>query len=248
MLRLLGVLVFVAVALFGISQSGWLDRRPVQQLLFVGHSRTYHNQLPEMVARIADSAEAPVRYEVTMRAAPGASLKDHWQSSGTRALLTNRTWDRIIIQPNVVWRGDDSSSDFMTYGKLFVAEAAKVSEASVVVDWPLRDPFYRAHDWNRADHVAKTGAANRRLARESGADLIDVAGVWEDVSAQELPFSLYKDNDHPSVEGTYLVALVIAAKIADIDPTKVDYTPSGMRDEHAVKLRELVRAAVDHVS
>lgn len=244
MVRLLGVLFAVALAGLGIAESGWLDRRPVQQLLFVGHSRTYHNQLPEMVARIVDSAESSVRYEVTMRAAPGATLKDHWRSRETRSLLEARAWDRIIIQPNVVWRNDDSASDFMTYGKLFVAEAAKVSNASVVVDWPMRDPFYEDHNWTRPQHVAKTDAANRRLASDSGADLIDVAAVWDEVDARELPFSLYKDDDHPSVAGTYLVALVIAADIAAIDPTGVDYTPSGMSEEHAVMVRELVRAAI----
>src|SRR3990170_3262163 len=169
MLRLLGILAVIGLAWFGVTQSGLMDRRPVENLLFVGHSRTYANDLPDMVARIADSAESPVRYEVTMRAEPGATLQDHWENRETRALLTSGSWDHIIIQPNIVWRDDDEFSDFMTYGIQFVSEAAKKSKASVVVDWPMRHPFYRKNGWSRPEHVLKTSADNWRLANNSGA-------------------------------------------------------------------------------
>lgn len=244
MLRFLGIAVVAGFVWFGVSQTGWMDSRPVEKLLFVGHSRTYANGLPDMVVRIADSADSPVRYEATMQARPGASLKDHWRSTETRDMLANGSWDHIIIQPNIVWRDDDDSSDFMTYGKRFVSEAAKKSTTSVVVDWPLRDPFYRDHGWTRSGHIMKTAAANRRLASASGAELVDVGRVWETIDTPTLPFSLYKDDDHPSVQGTYLVALVIADAIADIDLAQVDYVPSGMTDDEAALVRTQVERAL----
>lgn len=247
MWRLIGVLAVAALAWLGLAYGGWIDQRPVQRVLFVGHSRTYANELPRMVAQIAESGGSPVRLEVGMQAGPGATLKDHWQSPQSRRALQGEAWDHVVIQPNIVWRDDDDSSEFMTYGKLFVTEAERLSEASVVIDWPMRERFYAARGWNRAGHTAKTEAANRRLARASGAEIIDAAGVWEAVSAQYLPFSRYKDDDHPSVAGTYLVALVIADQVADADLATVDYTPPGMSEDHAALLRQRVRAAVDRL-
>jgi hypothetical protein len=244
MLRVFGLMVFAVLAGLGVAFSGLMDGRPVERLLFVGHSRTYHNNLPELVAEIADSAGSPVRYEVEMSAGAGADLKKHWQSKKTRDLLNDHHWDQIIIQPNIVWREDDDFSDFMTFGSRFVAESAKHAKTSVVIDWPMKDAFYTEHGWTRAEHVAKTRADNWRLASRNGAQTIDVARVWEDVSAEPLPFSLYTDNDHPSVQGSYLVALAIAAEVAGTDLAKVDYVPSGMTDEEGALLRERVQRSL----
>lgn len=244
MLRLAGGLVVAVLAGLGIAWSGLFDNRPVEHLLFVGHSRTYANDLPELVAEIATSADSPVRYEVEMSAAPGAELQDHWKNSATRALLNRQQWDHIVIQPNIVWRGDDLTSDFMTYGNLFVAEAAKHGKTTVVVDWPMADSFYAEHGWTRPEHVAKTQADNWQIASRNGADTVDVAQVWEKVSTEPLPFSLYTDDDHPTVQGSYLVALAIAAKVAGTDLAKVDYVPWGMSGEEAALLREKVQRAL----
>jgi hypothetical protein len=244
MFRAIGLLVIAVLAGLGIAYSGLLDDRPVERLLFVGHSRTYHNNLPELVADIADSADSPVRYEVEMSAGAGADLKKHWQSKQTRDLLNDQHWDHIIIQPNIVWYDDDDSSEFMIFGSRFVAESAKHAPTSVVIDWPMKDAFYAEHRWTRAEHVAKTRADNWRLASRNGAQTIDVARVWEDVSAEPLPFSLYTDDDHPSVQGSYLVALAIAAEVANTDLAKVDYVPRGMTDEEGALLRERVQRAL----
>jgi hypothetical protein len=238
------VLVVAVLAGLGLAFSGWMDSRPVERLLFIGHSRTYANNLPQLVAEIAESAGSPVRYEVEMSAGAGADLKKHWQSEETRDLLTSEKWDHIIIQPNIVWREDGDSSDFMTFGSLLVAEAAKRGKTSVVVDWAMKDAFYAEHGWNRPEHVMKTRADNFRLASRNGAETIDVAQVWEQVSAEPLPFSLYTDNDHPSIQGSYLVALVIAANVTGTDLAKVDYVPSGMSSDEAALLRQKVQQAL----
>ena len=43
--------------------------------------------MPAMVAKIADSADSPIRYDITMSAFPNAGLEDHWRNRRTRQLL-----------------------------------------------------------------------------------------------------------------------------------------------------------------
>lgn len=63
-MRLLGLAVLALTAIwFGLIDNDWLDRRPVQRILFLGHSLTYYNDMPAMVAKMADSAGSPIRYE-----------------------------------------------------------------------------------------------------------------------------------------------------------------------------------------
>src|SRR5687768_14621208 len=51
------------------------DDRPARTILFLGHSRVYYNDMPDFVRGLADSANVPQKYQITMRALPGASLK-----------------------------------------------------------------------------------------------------------------------------------------------------------------------------
>ena len=104
------LLVLAGLALaaiwFGFVDNGWLDRRPVQRLLFLGHSLTYYNDIPAMVAKMADSADSPIRYEITMSAFPNAGLDNHWNNRRTRELLAQGGWDRVIAQPERIYESD----------------------------------------------------------------------------------------------------------------------------------------------
>jgi len=59
-----------------------------------------------------------------------------------------------------------------------------------------------------------------------------------------LPFSLYKDGNHPSLEGSYLAALVVYAGLSHGDVAAVTYVPWRMKSDHAALLRERVQAAL----
>jgi len=242
-------LAFAALALaaiwFGLIDNDWADRRPVQRLLFIGHSRTYYNDMPAMVAKMADSAGSATRYEISMQAFAGATAKAHWKNAKTQELLADGDWDRLVLQPDYVWRNDEaSSSGLYVYGKQILAKGAAKSQPAIISDWTFRDDFYRRYSWNRAEHFQKSQSHYRGLAYQTGAQLIDVAGAWEAIRAEELPFSLYKDDDHPTIEGSYLVALVVYASLSGTDASAVTYVPWGMSNEDAALLRERVKAAL----
>jgi hypothetical protein len=237
-------LAFAAIW-FGFVENSWLDPRPVQRVLFIGHSRTYYNNMPAMVAKMADSAGSDVRYEVTMQAFAGATAEDHWHNAKTEALLARGNWDRVILQLDAVLPKDEpDSSGLFVYGSQLIAKAATKSQPAIISDWTFRDPFYEKYSWNRADHFQKTELHYQGLAQQAGAQLIDVARVWEEVRSQDLTFSLYKDDDHPSLEGSYLVALVVYSALSGMDPTAVTYVPWGMSKKDAAHLKQRVKTTL----
>ena len=245
-MRLLGLVALALAAIwFGLVDNDWADPRPVQRLLFIGHSRTYYNDMPAMVAKMADSAGSPTRYEVSMQAFAGATAKSHWNNAKTQELLADGEWDRLILQPDYVWRNDEpSSSGLYIYGKQILAKGATKSQPAVISDWTFRDDFYGNYNWNRAEHFEKSESAYRGLAYQTGAQLIDVARVWEIVRDEELPFSLYKDDDHPTLEGSYLVALVVYASLSGSDVSAVTYVPWSMSNKDGALLRDRVKSAL----
>lgn len=241
-------LAFAAIW-FGFVETSWLDPRPVQRLLFIGHSRTYYNNMPAMVAKMADSAGSDVRYEVTMQAFAGATAEDHWKNSKTQRLLARGGWDRVILQLDAVSPNDDpGSSGLFVYGSQLIAKAAASSQPSIISDWTFRERFYESHSFTREAQFEATERQYQALAQEAGAQLIDVARVWEEVRSENLPLSLYKDDDHPSVAGTYLVALVVCADLFGTDPAAVSYVPWGMSDQDAELLRQRVKTALQNGS
>ncbi len=236
-------LAFAAV-LFGFLANGWLDPRPTQRLLFLGHSYTYYNDMPAMVTKMADSADSPVRYDITMSAFPNATLEDHWHNRKTRQLLSQGGWYRVIAQPEggLSLRNADSAM-FVNGGRLLVGTAEQ--PPAIVISWQATEAFCQKHYSMSRVQVASVEQNNLRgLAIATGADVIDIARVWDRVAAADLPFSLYKDGNHPSLEGSYLAALVVYAGLSHADVANVTYFPWGMSSDHAALLRERVQSAL----
>jgi hypothetical protein len=245
-LRFLGLAALILAAIwFGLVDNDWLDRRPVQRMLFLGHSYTYYNDMPAMVAKMADSANSPVRYDITMSAFPNASLEDHWNNRKTRQLLSQGGWYRVIAQPETPSELQTPDSSLFVYGGKLLVGTSEQPPAIIISHLPT-DGFYRRQNWTtpRSADAEILQENLRGLAIAVGADVIDVATVWDKVRAKQLPFSLYKDGNHPSLEGSYLTALVVYTGLSHDDVTKVTYVPWGMSGDDARLLRDHVQAAL----
>ena len=246
-MRLFGLVALALAAIwFGFVDNDWLDRRPVQRLLFLGHSYTYYNDMPAMVAEMADSADSPVRYDVTMQAFANASLEDHWSNRKTRQLLSKGGWHRVIVHSEGGLQPQDPTSSMQVHGVKLLAATKTVEPPMIVIDHSPTEKFYERRNYSgtRAEYAAIERENVGNLAMATGAGLIDVASIWDQVLAQDLPFSLYKDGNHPSLQGSYLVALVIYAKLSGADVDRVTYVPWSMSDDDAELLRNKVQVAL----
>jgi lysophospholipase L1-like esterase len=217
------------------------DGRPAQDVLFVGNSRMFENDMPAMVRAIADSAGAPVKYRVRMWARPGARFTDHADDARLGALL-DRRWDLVLLQAESgAHRGEARRAAFTRDGKRLVARAAAAgSRASLIVNWEYGARDYRG--WSAAERAGYHDAIQRdyrALAAEARAGLIDVGGGWKAVRAARPELRLDRDGNHPSTAGTYLTALIVYAALGGGDLAAVTYVPNGIKAADAAALRRL---------
>jgi hypothetical protein len=220
------------------------DPRPARDVLFVGNSRIFHKDLPSMVRAVADSAGAPVKYRVRMWALPGLRFEDHAGEKSVQRLLAQR-WDRVVLQGQSGEQMDDERrASFFAHGRALVGRArAAGSPASLVVNWAHGDEWYRSigfgggtrpwmHERFQRDY--------RTLARQTGADLINVGSALKRIGADAPEIPLIPDGNHPSRRGTYIYALLVYAHLSGADVRAVRYVPEGCSEAQAKLIRELV--------
>src|SRR5512139_3358719 len=90
----------LALAACGLGSTG-PEEEPLDpaalNILFVGNSLTYTNDLPGVVAALIDSAGlGPVA--VRSVAFPNFGLEDHWVQGGALQQLGRTGWDYVVMQ------------------------------------------------------------------------------------------------------------------------------------------------------
>lgn len=172
-------------------------------ILFVGNSLTYFNNLPELVEIEARSKNITVRSE--MLAYPNYAILDHWADGAVQNLIKSQTYDFVVIQQG------PSSQAFgrqvlFEYGKKFsdLCNANNAKLAFFMV-WPSRTYYYTF------EGVIQN---HRDAAIATGSILCPVGEIWKFHFDNTGDFSYYgADGFHPSLKGSQVAAEVIVATL-----------------------------------
>jgi hypothetical protein len=219
--------VLACVASWAAQESSPTEK-PSLHVLFVGNSYTYFNNLPEMLAKLADAGhQKKIIYE--MQAPGGLRLKDHWSRTETRQALSSEKWDYVVLQDqstlgtNYYFEGKPripSDELFHTYALNFAKAIRDVNAIPV---------FYLT--WTKKavpeDQAALT-AAYMRATRETKSIVAPAGIAWAEVEKNDPSINLfYKDGSHPSPAGTYLNACVFYATLFGRSPVGLPSRISG---------------------
>lgn len=206
------------------------------RLLFIGNSLTYVNDLPGMVARVAAQAGYD-GVETESIARPDFSLEDHWRDGTALARLAAQRFDFVVMQqgPSSL---PESRAHLTEWSLRFAGPIRRAGAVPVLyMVWPAA---------SRPGDFAGVAAAYR-LAADTTHGLLAPAGLaWREAQARDASVPLYsRDGFHPSVAGTYLAALVIAARTLHVRPLDLPAVIPGADAEGvpAERVRELQRAA-----
>jgi len=176
-------------------------------VLFVGNSLTYANDLPEMVRALALASGETLR--VGMVANPDWSLEDHWNGGAARSTI-RRGWKVVVLQqgPSSL---PESRELLIEYTRRFAGEIrAAGARPALYAVWPSRARF---GDFDRASE------SYRLAAEEVDGMLLPAGEAWRAAWRAEPDLALYApDGLHPSAAGTYAAALVIYARLLDRSP------------------------------
>lgn len=198
------------------------------RVLFIGNSYTYFNNLPEMVAKLAEAGhQKKIIYE--MQAPGGVRLKDHWNRSETRTALSTAKWDYVVLQDqstlgtNFYFEGKPRiSSDelFRTYALDFTKS---IRDAGAIPVFYLTWAKKKVPE----DQAALT-AAYMRAARETKSIVAPAGIAWAEIEKNDPSINLfYRDGSHPSPAGTYLNACVFYATLFGRSPVGLPSRISG---------------------
>lgn len=172
-------------------------------ILFVGNSLTYTNDLPGMIAALIDSAgRGPVT--VTSLAFPDYGLEDHWGQGRVQQQLTREGWDFVVMQQGP--SATEGRPSLLEYAERFaVPIRAAGAEPALYMVWPA---LVRSFDWD--------GVRDSYLmaAERAGGIFLPAGEAWREAWQRDASLALYgSDGFHPSPLGSYLAALVIAERI-----------------------------------
>ena len=194
----------------GEAQTSPASGRQIR-VLFVGNGLTYVNDLPGMVAALAQNSGDQITQASV--AFPNFSLEDHWNDGRALQAISGSKWDLIVLQqgPSSLATSRDLLVDF---AKRF-ADAADRRGARVALYsvWPSSD---RPMDFDAV-------TANYAAAADTTDGILFPAGeAWRAAWRRDSSLELYgPDGFHPSPLGSYLAALVMYQQLTGRSPERL---------------------------
>jgi hypothetical protein len=178
------------------------EGRPV---LFIGNSYLYTQDIPGIVQALADSAGGD-KLAVRTVAYPDYALIDHWNSGAARAEIARGGWEWVVLQqgPSSVEINRDTLRLATGY---FATDLVRIGARPALFSaWPQS---------NRRQDFARAIESYTIAAQDVNGLLLPAAGAWLAAWDRSPGLALYADGLHPSVEGAYLSALVVFARLLD---------------------------------
>lgn len=180
-------------------------------LLFVGNSLTYTNNLPELVEDLAKTKGKNV--STKMIALPNYAIIDHLDYGNDAEIeIRSKKYDYVIIQ-----QGPSSQSEgrrLLFEGAKRFNDLCKQNESKLVIFmvWPSRR-YYYTFDGVILNHT--------EAARAYGAILCPVGTEWKRHFDSTGDFSYYgSDQFHPSLKGSEEAARIILNTLFKVEDRK----------------------------
>lgn len=169
------------------------------KILFVGNSFTYYWNMPQLVAAMAESQEKTV--EIYQSTVGGSNLEQHFTEKNgtqTRTLLENKKWDYVILQ--------DYSSRTITDPEKFEEYARKF--ISLIREKKAKTILFMTWAYNSNPLMqASITKEYLKLGKSTNTAVVPVGTIFEKTRIVKPNLNLFFDNKHPSLEGSYLIAL-----------------------------------------
>lgn len=196
-----------------------------RQILFIGNSYTFYNDLPAMLEKLARAGGHRVR--TAMVAEGGWTLDDHDQSPQTTETLEQHEWEYVVLQEQSVIPSDPARREAKMYPavRALNTDIMGASASTILfLTWGRRDglPESGFADFNAMQTALTMGYAG--IADELDVRVSPVGEAWAKAIEQDSQIELWQaDGSHPSEAGSYLAACVFYAVIFQESPEGLSY-------------------------
>jgi hypothetical protein len=218
------------------------------RVLFVGNSYCSVNGLPTLLAELAQSDPRGPKIAVESVTPGGATLKQHFESTGALEKLRNGTYTHVVLQGQSL-EPLANPEEFLTFAEKLAEEAVKRGSKVVFYQtWARREGSaeYRKPWSGGTTEKMQRGlsAAYAKAAASCGARVAPVGDVWSAALAVEDPPKLFDaDGSHPSQAGTYLAACVFYETLTERSCLELEAQRKGLAAKDAARLRKLAHAS-----
>lgn len=211
------ILVFASICILSLAKSFLATaqlEKDTLDVLFVGNSYTYMENLPQIVSIISDSTKTKL---ITSKSvAGGASLKDHWvggKGLKTKEIIQDKQFDFVVLQGQSMEsiRYPDTLKKYSDLFCGYIKENG--ASACFFATWPRE---------KTPQHNSIISNCYSNIAIENNAKVIPVGDAWCLAQKHRPCIELYSfDGSHPSKLGAFLTACVIVSKITNEIPNNI---------------------------
>jgi hypothetical protein len=249
----LSIFILCSITLFG---------QQTKRVLFLGNSYTYVNNLPQLLADIANSTGKTVIFDIN---APGGYyLGQHLTNPTSLAKIASGNWDHVVLQ-------DQSMA--LAYPSTYmnsIPYSVKLDSIIKVHNLCAQTMFYST--WGRRPGDAywctppecavdslitrtyyqmdSTITSHYKVFADSvKAGMTPVGAAWRYIRQNYPSIELFQaDESHPSLAGSYTAACCFYATLFRSDPTLITFN-SGLSVTDATNIKYAVKQTVyDHLS
>ena len=262
--------LYTAIFLYLISSCRTVEQIGSKRLnvLFIGNSLTYFNNMPQMLQAMLDETHPGIRvYQSTFA---GKQLSDHVSkandsekenSTETERLLTENHWDIIILQTGTI-------SVLIPENVAYKINPAITTIKNMVQNqqcryllfdtWPSKSAYPKHYCYssgridnsirkdsccsnvmtNFDDEYNQISASYAMVAAENDLLIASITSKYYNVRKLNPDIELIEDDIHPSNNGAFLNACVFYKLITQSNPLNVQYIGS-LESNTAKKLKEI---------
>ena len=202
------------------------------KVLFVGNSFTARNDLPRLVAQLAEAAGQRLDWQLV--SAGGASLRRHWNAGAAAREIATGHYDRVVLQEQSTLPIKNPTRMHENVRLFHAAIKAAGAKTVLYMTWARR----HAPEAQQAITDAYTN-----IGAELGADVIPAGVAWQRVlDRPDHPVLHDKDGSHPTLAGSYLAACCAFAVLFSSNPVGLPPPAELDRGEAAVLQRAAAEA------
>ena len=240
----------IALCLFLAFTAG---AQVTKEVLFLGNSYTYVNNLPQLIKDIALSKGDTLIFDLNCPG--GYTLQGHSTNATSLSKINARNWDHVVLQEqsqlpsfspaqvatdvypyaqslNAAVKANDSCTQtlfYMTWGR-------KNGDAGNCGVYPPVCTYLGMQQRLRDSYV--------QMAVNNGASVAPVGVAWKEVRTVDTNINLYQaDESHPSILGSYLAACVFYSSMFHKSSSGAT-SPSGVPSFQATILQSIADQTV----
>jgi len=204
------------------------------RILFVGNSFTARNNVPGLVAQLAQSRGKQLQHRLI--SAGGASLRMHWNKGDAQKAIQQTRYDYVVLQ---------EQSTLPLKNPLRMHENIRLFDQAIKASGAKTALYLTWARQNAPETQKAITNAYMVISEELGATIVPVGVAWQNFIRKHSRPALHDtDKSHPTLAGSYLAACVFFAVLFHENSVGAASAMKGMTQTEAEQLQKTAWATV----